>query len=83
MSTYTQKSNTGVLFKNNRKEKETHPVMNGTALIDGKTYRIAAWTKYKGEERYLSLSFSDPESAERATTPTPAPEAPPSDDLPF
>ena len=84
MSKYEQKPNTGVLFKNNRKEKESHPNSNGTALIDGKSYRISGWTKEKNGEKYQSLSFTLVE-APKAGAPAPAPksEKTDDDDLPF
>jgi hypothetical protein len=87
MSKYEQKPNTGVLFKNNRKEKESHPNTNGTCLIDGKTYRISGWTKEKNGEKYQSLAFT-PVEAPKESTPAsiPAPAPTPKtddDDLPF
>ena len=82
MSNYTQKPNTGVLFKNNRKEKETHPNTNGTALIDGKTYRISGWTKEKNGEKYQSLSFTPVDAPKTEGAPAAAPKND-DDDLPF
>lgn len=84
MSKYEQKPNTGVLFKNNRKEKDTHPNSNGTALIDGKSYRISGWTKEKNGEKYQSLSFTLVEAPkEGAPAPAPKSEKTGDDDLPF
>lgn len=63
MSGYQQKDLTGTLFKNKRKEKETHPNATGTAMIDGVEYRVSAWTrKDKNGDPYQSLAFSRADS---------------------
>jgi hypothetical protein len=54
---YTQKDNSGTLFKNDRREKETHPNAKGTALIDGVEYYVSAWTKEGKAGKFQSLSF--------------------------
>lgn len=54
---YTPKDNTGTLFRNDRREKETHPNAKGTALIDGVEYWVSAWTKSGDKGNFQSLSF--------------------------
>lgn len=54
---YEQRDNAGQLFKNERREKETHPHATGTAMIDGVMYRISAWTKEGKKGKWQSLSF--------------------------
>jgi len=84
MSKYQSKPNTGVLFKNDRKEKDTHPDTNGTALIDGKSYRISGWTKVKNNIKYQSLSFTLVENKpEGAPADAPKSQKTDDDDLPF
>ena len=52
-------TNSGALFKNNRKEKETQPDMTGVLDVDGTDYRVSAWSnKSKKGESYLSLKIS-------------------------
>jgi hypothetical protein len=58
---YTHKENSGSLFKNEKREKDTHPNMTGTALIDGKEYWVSAWTKEGEKGRWQSLSFKPKE----------------------
>ena len=38
-------NNKGVLFKNDRKEKENHPDYRGNIEVDGKEYYIKGWKK--------------------------------------
>lgn len=54
---YIQKDGQGSLFLNKDKDTEQQPNMTGTITIDGKVYRLAAWTKAtKNGEKWLSLS---------------------------
>ncbi len=57
MSQFEPKDMTGTLFKNDRKEKDTHPNMTGSAVIDGRKVYISAWTKEGAKGRFQSLSF--------------------------
>lgn len=55
---YEMKDFSGSLFKNERKEKETHPNATGTALINGVEYWVSAWTKKdKNGNNWQSLAF--------------------------
>lgn len=55
---FEQRDNSGSIFANERKEKETHPDRTGTALIDGTEYYVNGWLKKsKDGKPYLSLSF--------------------------
>jgi hypothetical protein len=54
---YEQRDNSGSLFKNDRKEKETHPDRTGTALIDGVAYYVSGWIKQGSRGQFLSLAF--------------------------
>jgi len=55
---YTPKPNSGVLFKNTKKTNDKHPDWNGTALIDGKEYKLSTWIKEGKKGKFFSLSFT-------------------------
>jgi len=58
MSNYETKDFTGVLFANDKREKETQPNAKGSALIDGVEYWVSAWTNTSSKgTKYQSLKF--------------------------
>ena len=62
MSKYEQRDNSGSLFKNERKEKETHADYRGECLIDGVAYYMDAWLKKADSGRtWMSFSFKPKE----------------------
>ena len=52
-----KKDNSGVLFTNNKREKETHPHYNGKDTINGTEYYVSSWVKEGKTGKFLSLSF--------------------------
>lgn len=60
---YEQRNNTGSLFKNKKKEKDTHPDYTGTGLIGDVEYYISAWIKESGKDgsKFFSFSFNPKE----------------------
>ena len=83
---YEMKELSGSLFKNQKKEKDTHPNATGSCLIDGVHYWVSAWTKTdKNGDKWQSLAFKSKDVDQK-----PAPEqrnsgsvADMDDDLPF
>lgn len=58
MSNYEQKPDTGALFANPDRTKETQPNAKGSALIDGVEYWVSAWTNTSSKGiKYQSLKF--------------------------
>lgn len=61
---YVPKENTGSIFRNDRKEKDTHPDGKGTALIDGVEYWISSWNSAdKNGNPYRKLAFTRKEQS--------------------
>lgn len=59
---YEQKDNSGSLFKNTRKEKDTHPDYTGSVRIDGVDMWVSSWIKKdKNGNSYMSLAFKPKE----------------------
>lgn len=56
---YQQKDMEGSLFKNDKREKDSHPHMQGSCTIDGVKYWISAWTNgwEGGKDRWQGLKF--------------------------
>lgn len=65
--------NSGILGKNERREKDTHPEYTGTATIDGAEYWISGWVKKKNGRKFFSLAFKPKQ--ERAPKQEPKQEA--------
>lgn len=80
---YELKPNSGSLFRNDKREKETQPHAKGKALIDGKTYWVSAWTKTtKAGDKFQSLAFT-PVEEQAAPAPTEQPAVPVDEEYPF
>jgi len=72
---YEPKDNTGSIFKNDRKEKETQPDGTGSALIDGVEYWVSSWnfvTQAGVQYRKLGFRRKDAAYSEKAQA-APAP----------
>lgn len=63
MSTFDNK-NTGILGKNEKREKDTHPTHTGNINIDGTEYWLNAWVKERkdGSGKFFSLTVKPKEA---------------------
>ena len=61
MPKFQQKDGQGSLFKNERKEKDTHPDYRGDCLINGQAMWISAWIKKGKNGSFMSLAFKPKE----------------------
>jgi hypothetical protein len=63
-------TNRGALFKNDRKEKDTHPDYKGSLNVNGVEYWVSSWIKDGQRGKFMSLSIT---TKEEAAAPAPAP----------
>ena len=52
-----KRDNSGALFTNDKREKETHPHYQGKATIGGLEYYVSSWVKDGQKGKFQSLSF--------------------------
>jgi len=57
MASNDQRDNSGILFKNDRKEKDTHPDYQGSARIAGRDYWMSAWIKTGQSGKFMTFAF--------------------------
>ena len=51
-------TNRGAIFKNKKKEKETHPDFTGTLNVNGVEFWVSAWKRKEGaSDKAPALSF--------------------------
>ena len=60
----------GSLFRNDKKEKDSHPNLTGTVMIGGVEYWASGWTKERANgEKWISLSFKPKEARHQSAGP--------------
>jgi uncharacterized protein (DUF736 family) len=84
----------GVLFKNRKKEKDTHPDYTGNCQIEGVDYFMDAWLKqsdkgntfmsfsFKRKDKQAEQSSAAPQQRHKPSAPEPAQDSF-DDDIPF
>lgn len=67
---FAQKQNSGAIFKNDKKEQDSHPDGKGSALIGGVEYWVSSWNNVgKNGTQYRSLSFQRKDQAKPQAEP--------------
>ena len=58
-----KKDNSGVLFKNDKKETDKHPHYKGNITVECKDYWLSAWVKDGKSGKFMGLAVSPKEPA--------------------
>jgi|APCry1669189534_1035231.scaffolds.fasta_scaffold441208_1 uncharacterized protein (DUF736 family) len=73
MMTQYDNNNSGALFKNDKKTKESQPDYRGTAEVNGQKYLVSSWIKTsKAGNKFMSLSFTVDNGEGQKAKPAPA-----------
>lgn len=51
-----QRANSGILFRNDRKQTDKSPDYTGLLNVDGIEYQLSGWIKQGAKAKFLSLS---------------------------
>jgi hypothetical protein len=57
--------NSGTLWRNEFKTKDSHPDMTGSILINGRKFKLSAWKKIKDGNSFLSISIKPAEEQQQ------------------
>lgn len=74
-------TNRGAIWKNEKKEQDTHPDFTGSLNVDGVEYWVSAWKRKEGAApKAPALSFSVKPKEQRSQAPRAKPGRPSPDD---
>ena len=67
----TKRDNSGVLFKNDKKDNERAPEYKGNIMVDGNEYWISAWIKEGKSGKFMGLAVSPRDAQPPVSKPLP------------
>jgi len=66
-----KRNNSGVLFKNDKKENDRAPEYKGNIMVDGQEYWLSAWIKEGKTGKFMGLAVSPRDAQPPASKPLP------------
>ena len=73
-----ERDNSGALFKNDNKEKPTHPDYKGKLTVGGAKFWLSAWIKEGKSGKFMSIAATPAEERDGGKSATKS-----NDDIPF